>query len=300
MKKFEGFEQIGMKINQAHQVAYGLINGYKFLVRYSAEHRNYTIMTTIKPTGEDTLAGYLETKEKGSFINWMVYKDYSVVINVKNDKKLGVYDLEAIMKDIAYYASQNGYVQCCRHCGQEINVDVCSINGQTDLACPSCFGEYASRQEPVKQVNLPLGIVGAFVGSLIGVAVWVLIYKLGFIAGITGFVMSVCCFKGYEILGGRMDKKGVWIALVIAVIMLAAAEMVSLGLEIYDVYSEYYVMSIFDAMQMVPSFLTEGEIVASVVKDLAFGYVFMAAASFSYIKAVHQEVSSQGVVERIG
>lgn len=168
------------------------------------------------------------------------------------------------------------------------------------MACASCFGEYASRQEPVKQVNLPLGIVGALIGSLIGVAVWVLIYKLGFIAGITGFVMSVCCFKGYELLGGRMDKKGVWIALIIAIVMLAAAEMISLGLEIYDVYSEYYVMSIFDAMQMIPSFLTEGEIVVSIIKDLAFGYAFMAAASFSYIKAVHQEVSSQGIVEKIG
>ena len=37
-----------------------------------------------------------------------------------------------------------------------------------------------------------------------------------------------------------------------------------------------------------------------IVKDLLFGYVFMAAASFSYIKNINRTVSTDGVVERLG
>ena len=152
----------------------------------------------------------------------------------------------------------------------------------------------------LKEVNLPLGIVGALAGSLIGVLVWVIIYKMGFVAGITGFIMSVCCFKGYEMLGGRIDKKGVWIAVAIAIVMLGAAELISVGLEIYDVFGEMYGISMADAFRAIPAFLEEPEIMGPIVKDLLFGYVFMAAASFSYIKNINRTVSTDGVVERLG
>ena len=238
--------------------------------------------------------------DKGQFINWTHYKDHAVIVNLKNDKNLTVWDLDKIMKEIAGFASQNGYVQCCRHCGQETPIDVCSINGYNDLSCPNCLGQLAENQPKLKEVNLPLGIVGALAGSLIGVLVWVIIYKMGFVAGITGFIMSVCCFKGYEMLGGRIDKKGVWIAVAIAIVMLGAAELISVGLEIYDVFGEMYGISMADAFRAIPAFLEEPEIMGPIVKDLLFGYVFMAAASFSYIKNINRTVSTDGVVERLG
>lgn len=60
-----------------------------------------------------------------------------------------------------------------------------------------------------KKSSLVAGLVGAFLGSLIGAVLWILIYKLGYIAGIAGAVTSICAMKGYAILGGHLDKKGV-------------------------------------------------------------------------------------------
>lgn len=259
------------------------------------------MITTMKNDNKTgVLSQYLEGMDKGQLINWTHYKDNTVIINLKNSKYLTVWEMDKIMKEIASIASQNGYVQCCRHCGQEIPIDVCSINGHIDLSCSSCLGQLAQNQPKLKDVNLPLGIVGALAGSLVGVLVWVIIYKLGFVAGITGFIMSVCCFKGYEMLGGRIDKKGVWIAVIIAIVMLAAAEMISLGLEIHDAFSAVYGISMTDAFRSIPSFLGEPEILGTVVEDLLFGYVFMAAASYSYIRNIHKTVSNDGVVERLG
>ena len=52
--------------------------------------------------------------------------------------------------------------------------------------------------EEKKRENVPAGIVGAFLGSLIGVACAVLIGQLGYVASISGLVMAVCALKGYE------------------------------------------------------------------------------------------------------
>ena len=51
--------------------------------------------------------------------------------------------------------------------------------------------------EEKKRENVPAGIVGAFLGSLIGVACAVLIGQLGYVASISGLVMAVCALKGY-------------------------------------------------------------------------------------------------------
>lgn len=50
--------------------------------------------------------------------------------------------------------------------------------------------------------NVVAGAVGAFLGSLIGVACIVLVNQLGYVASICGLVMAVCCLKGYALLGG--------------------------------------------------------------------------------------------------
>lgn len=301
MKRLEGLDQIGFTIDKKHDCACGVVNGYKFIVSFHPQARQYSIMTTIKSierTG--VLSNYLDTMDKGEFINWVSYSNNILVVNIKNHKNLSVSDIDRIIRNIADFAYQNGYVQICRHCGQETSVEACSLNGQNELMCSSCLTQYSMNVPQPKQANLALGIVGALVGSLIGVVVWVVIYKMGFVAGITGFIMAVCCLKGYELLGKSLDKKGIVIALIIAVVMLAAAEMISLGLEILDVYGSYYGISFFDAMQSVPFFLEESEVLAAVIEDLAFGYIFMIAASFTYVRNMYKSVSSDGVIERIG
>lgn len=56
------------------------------------------------------------------------------------------------------------------------------------------------REEP--RDNVIAGTVGAFLGSLIGVACIVLVNQLGYVSAICGAVMAVCSIKGYTMLGG--------------------------------------------------------------------------------------------------
>lgn len=300
MKKLEGFEQIGFSTDKEHKVAYGMIDGLKYLVNFLPNQRQYSIILTVLADSEESLSAYVKTLEQNEIVNWTFYRDQTIVINIKNTKQLSVNDLEKLMKDLSAFCHANGYVQACPHCKEEKAVDVCNISGENVLMCPECFEKYVSNQPTEKTANVPMGVLGALVGSLIGVVVWVLIYKLGYVAGITGFVMSVCCFKGYELLGGRIDRKGVYISIVIAVIMLAFAEMVALGLEIHSTLNDYYSITIPEAFSMIPVLLGENEVILSVVKDLLSGYLLMGVASFSYIKNIHQIAKTDGVNVKIG
>ena len=63
------------------------------------------------------------------------------------------------------------------------------------------------------------GLVGAFLGSLLGVAAIVFIGQLGYVAAISGLIMAVCALKGYELLAGRLSRKGAVIACLLILVM---------------------------------------------------------------------------------
>lgn len=107
-----------------------------------------------------------------------------------------------------------------------------------------------------KRENVIAGIVGAFLGSLIGAACIILFGQMGYVASVSGVIMAVCALKGYELLGGRLTKTGIVATCILIFIMtwmgnradwaLSAA----LGLDI----------GIFEAFRMMDVFLKEGVI----------------------------------------
>ena len=70
-----------------------------------------------------------------------------------------------------------------------------------------------------KKENIIAGIVGSFLGSLVGVTCIVGIGQLGYISSFSGLIMAVCVIKGYERLGGRMSRKGAAVACFFTLIM---------------------------------------------------------------------------------
>lgn len=83
MKKLEGFEQIGFVVNKEHHVAYGMIDGYKYLVNFLSSQKQYSIMLTVHGDNEDILTTYLTSLEQNPIINWSFYRNQSMVIKRK-------------------------------------------------------------------------------------------------------------------------------------------------------------------------------------------------------------------------
>ncbi|MGN0331317.1 MAG: hypothetical protein ACI4D5_08745 [Kineothrix sp.] len=204
--------------------------------------------------------------------------------------------LDQFLKDVTAYCSSNGLVTCCESCGSKDYLTLLQLPDGDHMLCSSCqsdasedIWQTAGQNARTGTSNIAGGIVGALLGSLLGAAAWVLIYQLGFISSFGGLIMVICAFKGYEMLGGRLDKAGVVTGCIISVLMLLAAEQFSLSLQIYNSYKEYYDITFFDAFQSVPSFLQESEIMSFVVKDIAIGYLLMAAGAWSTIRHAYKQ-----------
>jgi len=149
--------------------------------------------------------------------------------------------------------------------------------------------EYSQEQEymepPVSKKHksrvIP-GLAGAFIGSLLGVALWVGIYELGYIAGIAGALIVVASMKGYELLGKCLDRKGVIICAILSLVMVYFANRLSWSVEGYRAFvQEGFDVSFFDIYRGLDSLIEELEVTTEYYMDLAVGYVLFLIAGVS-------------------
>ncbi len=79
------------------------------------------------------------------------------------------------------------------------------------------MGHYESHYE---KENVWLGVLGAFLFSLIGAAIFFLLNAFGLIESISGFATVFCAINGYRIFAKRESKTGIIISLVIAAVVI--------------------------------------------------------------------------------
>ncbi len=141
------------------------------------------------------------------------------------------------------------------------------------------------------KVNWIAGIVGALIGVVIGVAAWVGIYQLGYIAGIAGFIMLICSIKGFEMLGGGLNIPAIIICVVLDLGAVYFAHNIAIAVSIMQELDGY---SFTSAYKYIPYLLEYPEFAEAYYKDLMMGYgltlVAIIPSIINYIKGNRQKV----------
>ena len=174
--------------------------------------------------------------------------------------------LAGALNALVDFLTQRGFVPCCSNCGSQGPTVGYVVGGQPKILCESC-GQAISRQmagntaiESTTVENVPAGIVGALLGSLVGALAIILISQLGYVSVLSGLLMGVCAVKGYELLAKKLSVKGVVISIVIMVIVTFFANRVDWGIEIYKAFGKEYDVSFFECFKSVGEFVREGAI----------------------------------------
>ena len=92
------------------------------------------------------------------------------------------------------------------------------------------------QQVKKREDQVVAGTVGAFLGSLLGVACIIIVGRLGYVSALSGVVMAVCALKGYELLGGGMSCRGAVISGVLILVMTYFADRLDWAFLVSDAY----------------------------------------------------------------
>ncbi len=277
-------------------VLFGTYRGYLFYVGPGAQDNMFGVTTSVcqavqPPERKTMLSGIKKNKNiAGCVVNGFCVS-FSVSKALTGREKIKA-KLLAALDDAAELLSGAGYVNCCQDTGTTAGLDVYMCAG---VPCILSQGAFETRSRSavlseqarhLKKESMVSGVVGALLGSLIGMAAIVLIGQLGYISAISGFIMAACTVKGYELLGGKISRKGVIISVVIMAAMVYIGNRADWALSIVrQLSAEGYDLDLLTSFQSIPYWISEDMLDASsYYGNLAMVYAFTALGAFPTIK----------------
>lgn len=135
-------------------------------------------------------------------------------------------------------------IKFCLYCGAAQNVSADADPAEAQQPAeeqyyyqpePAAASYAAPAQDPTQQPpeeRFLAGVFGALLCSLAGVAVQVILIQLGYVAALSGVVLSVCTLMGYAHFARRMSVKGIIVSVVIIIVMVLVGMAVSNGVTV--------------------------------------------------------------------
>lgn len=172
----------------------------------------------------------------------------------------------------------------CRKCNMEIPVGCAT--------CPECgariepTAQFQNPAELEKSENIPMGILGALGGALLGALSIILLSQLNMVAAISGFILAFCTLKGYEKLGGRLSIVGIVVSIVLMLMTPYLADRISWALVIIKELPDF---SFTEAFAAVPEIIQLSEMEGVYFKDILMLYGFCVLGAFSTVASVFKK-----------
>ena len=275
-------KMLGGALTDAGNYLRGTYRGY-YLVLEPAASGKYLIRVNAHASNDPNnvkLQAFLDSKSA----NYMVAPRYfELLVNLPQTADDIPDAVNGALDPVIDFLSAGGYVSGCECCGGNTPAPECyNVNGTHRFICANCPDTVKQNYRNSQKGAFFPGICGAFVGALIGGALWILIYRLGYIAGIAGAVSAICAMKGYELLGKRLDMKGIIGSVVIMIATIFLASRISWSWDMYDILREYdydFKTIFLHFSEILDTFEASGDY----IKELLIGYGLTAVCSVGYI-----------------
>lgn len=289
----------GLRINEQTDTLMGEAGG--FHLKVDMTNNNYMVYASVRKNGQLPDKELLKSicKANKGMMSLGVQGNYVIAtVRGMTTKKVIAYLINAI-KALTEAFNMYGFEDVCESCGKpHTNIGSYCVSGSVSFLCDECYTQVTQslQQSEVEMSNtkesVVAGVVGAFLGSVIGVITIIILGQLGYVAVISGLVMGVCTVKGYEMLGKKMSTKGIIICSIVMIIMTYFGEkldwMITMMTEADFSLSEasFYFWDILEYADATSSF----------IGDLALVYLFTAGGAvptiLNVIKARKQAFTS--------
>ena len=300
-------------VNDRYLAIYGEREGYEVLI-YSADKR-YPYMLTVNiaavnPSGN--VFGKEETKafaKKNAMVQNLRQDGNQIIMTMKNmgnQNKL-IENMKYCLTDLVSLLHDKGYEPCCQFCGQNVDTTAYLVGEGYVQLCQECIENtlqgmtLSEIQKQEKSENIVAGIVGAFLGSVLGVLCILLFSQMGRVAVVSGVIMAVCTLKGYELLAGKLTKKGIVISVILILLMVYIGDRIDWAILLTREVGAYWEIDFIDAFRLLPEFLTDEAIdPGSYWGNLVLLYIFTLGGAVPMIINTVKENKMKRRVLRIG
>ncbi len=279
---------LNMMYDKANDYAFGNLSGFNTIINYNKTSGLYQISTNVVggEFGDYAIAAIKAQSPAISSI--AVNKSHIAALVMRgSDESTSLNNVVSAARTLTGYFATNAMQNSCGVCDTpNTALTPYKISELGYAVCPNCETTTIAPAASVQNENVVKGLLGAFIGSLVGVAAIVIVSLLGYVAAISGIIMAIATLKGYQMLGGKLTKKGVILSFIAMVIMTFFADQLSWAFVVSDTFG----VNIIDSFFAVPSIVGQGgmfdDYLANLMQLLLFtgiGVVIQVVSAFKSI-----------------
>lgn len=308
-KVLQNYEQLarrtGLQVDREGGALYGVRDGFS-LVAYPANlSYPYVLTIAVAATRESGLLTKEEIKAfrrenpDAAAVNQSGYC-VTAVLKAKRRQEQLAQALDQLLGAFCGFLRTAGYYACCQTCGRRGAAPARYLSGGYAMLCQDCYAQLQQRvvtSHAARTENRVSGVVGALLGSLIGVLCIVLISQLGYVAALSGVVMAVCTLKGYELLGGKLSGFGITVSSILMLVMAYVGDRLDWAL----IIARELEVDLFTSFRVVPMLLSEQMLDAGTYwGNLVMLYVFLLVGAVPTVLAAAKNRKRAGRVYTLG
>lgn len=279
-------QTLGFRFDEEAEALYGTMDGYDMILHSASDGSDayvYVLKADISAFANGVAipeADIKKFKKENKPVTVLTQDGNCIHMTLHNCAKADRFceQARASLKALCSFLRERNFESCCQFCGTHTPTDAYMVSGSLMRLCPDCYTKLSQNatlsknKENQKKENLFTGIIGALLGSLLGVLCIILLSQMGYVAALSGFVMAVCTLKGYELLGSKLSGKGIAISAVIMLIMTYIGDRLDWAI----VVMKEFEVDFGTAYQSIPMLLNEEVIeAASYWGNLILVYAFV-------------------------
>ena len=238
----------------------GTTDDYHFLIKYDSQSSVYTLSFSIEMDSNITkLTNSIKKEIKDAIVSYN-NKNLNIVGSVTNKKYLPEI-INPLLEIIGNYLKDNKAKEVCRHCKEAKKTYLVDNDSEISFYCNDCYKlikkatNYKKEKYNKSKEIILLGTLGALIGTIPGIILWILFGFIGIESGIAGIAITMGSAVFYKKFAHNIKLPGIIISTVIGLFMVLVAHEINCAIYIYDLYKADYAIKLFDAYQAIPYYL---------------------------------------------
>ena len=297
MKKIA--EKIGLNtIYCGSNIFAGSIKDYHFLIKYDSQSSVYTLSFSIEMNSNITkLTNSIKKEVKDAIVSYN-NKNLNIVGSVTNKKYLPEM-INPLLEIVGNYLEKVEALEVCRHCKEAKKTHLVDNDSEISFYCNDCYklieksANYKKEKYNKSKENIPLGTIGAILGTIPGIILWILFGFIGIEPGIAGIAITMGSAVFYKKFAHNIKLPGIIISTIIGLFMVLVAHEINCAIYIYDLYKSDYVIKLFDAYKAIPYYLnTVSEFHKTFNNGLLTGYLLSIIGVFTSYSLQRQNANT--------
>ena len=282
-------KELGEKCRYYYGAYYSKYNGYDITIKYDYASLIYNLTFNVKGDENiDKLNSLLSKKDEYLVAK---YKNNLLTISQSCDHSKDIPKLiNSILDDVTKYLKDNKYKNICKLCNKEEKTSLVSIDDNINYVCNKCINNieknYKKELDNRKKIkeNIPLGIVGAILGCIPGLLLWILLTYLMINPTVVALIIMFGSAYFYRYMAKSMKLPGLIISILIGFIFTIIANEFSSSYTLYNEYINQYNIHIFDAYKAIPYYLQNNDVFKHMYnQNLILTIMFFIFGSFTNI-----------------